>query len=102
MHEDLRGAGRRHPWAERPIFRGLVSYRLQRGIHALLDFGAHRKEGHVVGLGIVTFIVGVVLWITVLPAIGWVLMGIGVLLILVGLLIGAVWTLGRAVDRRTY
>jgi glucose uptake protein GlcU len=56
----------------------------------------------VVGLGIACLVIGIILWITVMPAIGWLLMGIGVLLILVGLLIGAVWSLGRAADRRTY
>jgi hypothetical protein len=37
-----------------------------------------------------------------MPAIGWLLMAIGVLLIVLGLVIGAVWSLGRAADRRTY
>jgi hypothetical protein len=50
----------------------------------------------VVGLGILLFVVGVILWLTILPAIGWVLMGIGVVLVIAGLLLGAVWGLSRA------
>ena len=53
-----------------------------------------------VGLGIVLFIVGVILWLTVLPVIGWILMAIGVILFVAGLLMGAVWTLSRAGGRR--
>jgi glucose uptake protein GlcU len=68
----------------------------------LQSLGSHRKEANVVGLGIACLVIGIILWITVMPAVGWLLMGIGVLLILVGLLIGAVWSLGRAADRRTY
>jgi hypothetical protein len=54
----------------------------------------------VVGLGLLALVIGIVLWLTVAPAIGWVLMGIGVILIVVGLLIGAVWTLSRAATGR--
>lgn len=53
-----------------------------------------------VGLGILLFIVGVILWLTVLPVIGWILMAIGVVLFIAGLLMGAVWTLSRAGGRR--
>jgi hypothetical protein len=53
-----------------------------------------------VGLGILVLIIGVVLWLTVMPAIGWILMAIGVILIVVGLIIGAVWSLGRTTGRR--
>ena len=53
-----------------------------------------------VGLGILLFIVGVILWLTVLPVIGWILMAIGVVLFVAGLLMGAVWTLSRAGGRR--
>jgi len=53
-----------------------------------------------VGLGILVLIIGVVLWLTVMPAIGWILMAIGAILIVVGLVIGAVWSLGRATGRR--
>jgi hypothetical protein len=53
-----------------------------------------------VGLGILLFVVGVILWLTVLPVIGWILMAIGVVLFVAGLLMGAVWTLSRAGGRR--
>ena len=54
-----------------------------------------------VGLGLLALVIGIVLWLTVAPALGWILMGIGVILIVVGLVIGAVWTLSRAAtDRR--
>jgi len=49
-----------------------------------------------VGLGILLLIVGVILWLTVMPAIGWILMAIGVIAIVVGLLMGAVWSFSRA------
>jgi hypothetical protein len=49
----------------------------------------------VVGIGILAFIVGIILWLTVLPVIGWILMAIGVILIIAGLLMGAVWGLTR-------
>jgi hypothetical protein len=55
-----------------------------------------------VGLGLLALVIGIVLWLTVLPAVGWVLMAIGVILIVVGILMGAVWTLSRAAtERRT-
>jgi hypothetical protein len=54
-----------------------------------------------VGLGLLALVIGIVLWLTVMPAVGWVLMAIGVILIVVGILMGAVWTLSRAADRRT-
>jgi hypothetical protein len=53
-----------------------------------------------VGLGILLLIVGVILWVTVLPAIGWALLIIGALLVLFGLLMGAVWTFSRAAGPR--
>jgi hypothetical protein len=53
-----------------------------------------------VGLGILLFVVGIVLWLTVAPVLGWILMAIGVLLVVIGLIVGAVWTLGRAAGRR--
>ena len=53
-----------------------------------------------VGLGIALLIIGVLLWITVLPALGWVLMVIGVILVVVGLLMGAMWTFSRGAGRR--
>ena len=48
-----------------------------------------------VGLGIALLIIGVLLWLTVLPALGWVLMVIGVILLVAGLLMGAVWSFSR-------
>ena len=53
-----------------------------------------------VGLGIFALILGVILWLTVMPVIGWVLMVVGVLLIVAGLLLGAIWSFGRAAGRR--
>jgi hypothetical protein len=53
-----------------------------------------------VGLGILLLIVGVILWVTVLPAIGWALLIIGALLVLFGLLFGAVWSFSRAAGPR--
>ena len=53
-----------------------------------------------VGLGIVLLIVGVILWLTVMPAIGWLLMAIGVIAIVAGLLLGAVWSFSRAAGTR--
>lgn len=53
-----------------------------------------------VGLGILLLVVGVILWLTVLPVIGWVLMVIGAVLIVAGLLMGAIWSFGRAAGRR--
>jgi len=57
-----------------------------------------------VGLGLLALVIGVVLWLTVMPAVGWVLMGIGLILIVIGLLLGAVWSFSRAAagDRRAY
>jgi hypothetical protein len=54
----------------------------------------------VVGLGILLLVVGLILWLTVMPAIGWVLMVIGVIAIVAGLLLGAVWGLSRGAGRR--
>ena len=48
-----------------------------------------------VGIGIFVLIVGLLLWLTVMPAIGWTLMAIGVILIVAGLLLGAVWGFSR-------
>lgn len=53
-----------------------------------------------VGLGILALIVGIILWVTVLPVIGWILMAIGVVLIVAGLLLGAVWSLSRGARTR--
>jgi hypothetical protein len=44
--------------------------------------------------------VGVILWLTILPALGWVLMAIGAILVVVGLLLGATWSFGRGAGRR--
>jgi hypothetical protein len=54
----------------------------------------------VVGLGILALIIGVILWVTVLPVIGWILMVIGAILIVAGILMGAVWGFSRAAGRR--
>lgn len=48
-----------------------------------------------VGLGILALVIGVILWLTIMPAIGWILMAIGVILIIAGILLGAVWGLSR-------
>ncbi len=53
-----------------------------------------------VGLGILAFVVGVILWLTVMPVIGWILMVIGAILVVAGLLVGAVWRFSRAGGRR--
>jgi len=53
-----------------------------------------------VGLGILLLVVGVILWLTVLPVLGWILMVIGAILIVAGLLMGAVWGFTRAAGRR--
>jgi hypothetical protein len=53
-----------------------------------------------VGLGIALLVVGVILWLTILPALGWVLMAIGAILVVVGLLLGATWSFGRGAGRR--
>jgi hypothetical protein len=55
----------------------------------------------VVGLGILLLVVGLILWLTIMPAIGWVLMAIGVIAIVAGLLLGAVWGLSRGGRRGT-
>jgi hypothetical protein len=49
-----------------------------------------------VGLGILALVIGVILWVTVMPVIGWILMVVGALLIVAGLLMGAVWSFSRA------
>ena len=48
-----------------------------------------------VGLGILSLVIGVILWLTVMPAIGWILMVIGVILVIAGILMGAVWSFSR-------
>ena len=53
-----------------------------------------------VGLGIVLLILGVILWLTILPVLGWILMVIGAICIVAGLLLGAVWGFSRAAGRR--
>ena len=53
-----------------------------------------------VGLGILALVVGIILWVTVMPVVGWILMVIGALLIVAGLLMGAVWGFSRAAGRR--
>ncbi len=53
-----------------------------------------------VGLGILALVIGVILWLTVMPVVGWILMVIGAILIVAGLLMGAVWSFGRAAGRR--
>lgn len=53
-----------------------------------------------VGLGIALLVVGVILWLTILPALGWVLMAIGAILVVAGLLLGATWSFGRSAGRR--
>ena len=47
------------------------------------------------GLGIVLLIVGLILWLTILPALGWILMAIGVVLIILGLVLGMAWGFSR-------
>jgi uncharacterized membrane protein HdeD (DUF308 family) len=54
-----------------------------------------------VGLGILLLVIGVILWLTVMPAIGWILMVIGAILIVAGLLMGAVWSFSRTSRRGT-
>jgi hypothetical protein len=53
-----------------------------------------------VGIGILLLIVGAILWLTVMPALGWLLMAIGVIAIVAGILLGMVWGFARAADRR--
>ena len=48
-----------------------------------------------VGIGILLLSVGLLLWLTVMPAIGWTLVAIGVILIVLGLILGAVWGFSR-------
>ena len=55
-----------------------------------------------VGLGILALIIGVILWLTIMPAIGWLLMAIGVILIIAGILLGAVWSLSRGARGPAY
>lgn len=47
------------------------------------------------GLGILLLIIGLILWLTVMPAIGWILMAIGVVLIVLGLVLGMAWGFSR-------
>ena len=47
------------------------------------------------GLGILLLLIGLVLWLTIMPAIGWVLMAIGVVLIILGLVLGMAWGFSR-------
>jgi hypothetical protein len=53
-----------------------------------------------VGLGIALFVLGVILWLTVMPALGWILMVIGVIAVVAGLLLGLVWGFSRAAGPR--
>jgi hypothetical protein len=48
-----------------------------------------------VGLGILLLVIGLILWLTIMPAIGWVLMAIGVVLIVLGLVLGMAWGFSR-------
>jgi hypothetical protein len=48
-----------------------------------------------VGLGILLLVIGLILWLTVMPAIGWVLMALGVVLIVLGLVLGMAWGFSR-------
>jgi hypothetical protein len=54
-----------------------------------------------VGLGIALLIIGVLLWLTVMPAIGWVLIVIGAILVVAGIVMGAVWSFSRGAGRRS-
>ena len=47
------------------------------------------------GLGVALLILGAILWLTILPALGWILMVIGVIAAVAGLLLGAVWGFAR-------
>jgi hypothetical protein len=47
------------------------------------------------GLGIVLLIIGLLLWLTIMPALGWILMAIGVVLIILGLVLGMAWGFSR-------
>jgi hypothetical protein len=55
-----------------------------------------------VGLGILLLVVGVILWLTVMPVIGWTLMVIGAILIVAGFLLGAMWSFSRGARRGAY
>ena len=48
-----------------------------------------------VGLGILLLVIGLILWLTVMPAIGWILMVLGVVLIVLGLVLGMAWGFSR-------
>jgi uncharacterized membrane protein len=54
------------------------------------------RRTEMVGLGLLLLIVGIILWVTVAPVIGWILMVIGAILIVAGFLMGAVWGLSRS------
>jgi hypothetical protein len=54
----------------------------------------------VFGLGIALLILGLILWLTVLPVLGWTLMVIGAIVAVAGLLLGAVWGFARGAGRR--
>lgn len=53
------------------------------------------------GIGILLLLVGLVLWLTVMPALGWTLMAIGLVLIVLGLVLGMAWGFSRR-SRATY
>lgn len=53
-----------------------------------------------VGLGLLLIAIGIILWVTVFPVIGWTLIAIGVVAAIVGLIVGAVWGLTGS-GRRT-
>jgi hypothetical protein len=52
------------------------------------------------GLGILLLVIGLILWLTIMPAIGWVLMAIGIVLIVVGLVLGMAWGFTRRTSAR--
>jgi hypothetical protein len=52
-----------------------------------------------VGLGVLALVVGILLWLTVMPVIGWILMVIGALLLIAGILTGAIWSFSRGARR---
>jgi uncharacterized membrane protein HdeD (DUF308 family) len=66
-----------------------------------IDPSKTKKEVPVVGLGILALIIGVILWLTIMPAVGWLLMALGVILIIAGIVLGAVWSLSRGAGRGT-
>jgi hypothetical protein len=49
-----------------------------------------------VGLGLLLLLVGALLWLTVMPALGWLLMAVGVVENIAGVLLGAIWSFSRA------